>query len=89
MIYSSAIFDSDKTDLHAAQIAKLDRVCRKLALRPHDHLLEIGSGWGALAIHAARAYGCRVTMTTISPAQFTLARERISAAGLLIGSSCC
>lgn len=82
LMYSSAIFESDEMDLHDAQIAKLERVGRKLDLQPSDHLLEIGSGWGSMAIHAARRFGCRVTTTTISPAQFALARERIAADGL-------
>jgi cyclopropane-fatty-acyl-phospholipid synthase len=68
--------------LEQAQVAKLDRLCRKLDLRPGDHLLEIGTGWGALALHAARRYGCRVTTTTISRRQHALARSRIDAAGL-------
>jgi cyclopropane-fatty-acyl-phospholipid synthase len=68
--------------LEQAQLAKLDRICRKLDLNPGDHLLEIGTGWGALAIHAARHYGCRVTTTTISTQQHALARERVAAAGL-------
>ena len=62
--------------------AKLERICRKLDLRPGDHLLEIGTGWGGLALHAARHYGCRVTTTTISREQHELARERIAEAGL-------
>ena len=82
MTYSAAIFEHPEQDLHDAQVAKIDRICRKLALQPADHLLEIGSGWGALAIHAARNYGCKVTTTTISPAQHALALERIKAAGL-------
>lgn len=82
LMYSSAIFESPQMDLHAAQIAKLERICRKLQLQPSDHLLEIGTGWGSLAIHAARDFGCRVTTTTISPSQYSLARERIAAAGL-------
>jgi cyclopropane-fatty-acyl-phospholipid synthase len=82
LMYSSAVFEGGGGDLHSAQLAKLDRVCRKLQLRPSDHLVEIGSGWGSLAIHAAREYGCRVTTTTISPAQYALACERIRAAGL-------
>lgn len=82
MTYSSAVFDSPDTSLHAAQIAKIDRACRKLDLQPSDHLLEIGSGWGAFAMHAARKYGCRVTTITLSPAQRALAIERIAAAGL-------
>ena len=80
--YSSALFECDDATLEEASIAKLDRLCRKLALAPDDHLLEIGTGWGGLAIHAARRYGCRVTTTTISREQFELARERVRAAGL-------
>jgi len=68
MMYSSAIFESDASTLEDAQRAKLDRVCQRLELCREDHLLEIGTGWGALAIHAARAYGCRVTTTTVSVA---------------------
>ena len=80
--YSCALFEKAEDDLLAASINKLDIVCRKLELGPEDHLVEIGTGWGGLAIHAARAYGCKVTTTTISEAQFELAGERISAAGL-------
>ncbi len=68
--------------LDEAAVAKLERICRKLALRPTDHVLEIGSGWGGFAIHAASRYGCRVTTTTISREQHALARERVAAAGL-------
>jgi len=82
MTYSSALFERDGASLEEAQIAKLDRICKKLDLQPRDHLLEIGSGWGALAIHAARLYGCRVTTTTISAEQHRLATERVHAAGL-------
>ncbi len=82
LAYSSGIFPTFDASLREASEEKFDRVCRKLALQPHDHLLEIGSGWGGLAIHAARRFGCRVTTTTISTEQFTLARERIRAAGL-------
>ena len=82
MMYSCAIFESDEASLHEAQLAKLDRICRKLDLRPSDHVLEIGTGWGGFAIHAAREYGCRVTTTTISAEQLALARERVAAAGL-------
>lgn len=82
MMYSCAYFEHEGTDLQQAQLAKLDRLCRKLALQPGDHLLEIGTGWGALALHAARHYGCRVTTTTISPSQHALARQRIDAAGM-------
>lgn len=80
--YSCAIFERPNMTLEEASIAKIDRVCRKLRLSPADHLLEIGTGWGALAIHAAREYGCRVTTTTISREQNELARRRVVEAGL-------
>jgi len=82
MMYSSAIFEHPEMTLEQAQLARLDRICRKLELKAGDHLLEIGTGWGGMAIHAARHYGCRVTTTTISREQHALARERIAAAGL-------
>ncbi len=82
MTYSCAIFEQPTCSLHEAQVAKLDRICRKLELSPSDHVLEIGTGWGAFAIHAASHYGCRVTTTTISREQRELALERIQAAGL-------
>jgi cyclopropane-fatty-acyl-phospholipid synthase len=65
-----------------ASLAKYDRICRKLELCPADHVVEIGSGWGGFAIYAAQQFGCRVTTTTISNQQFTLAGERIAAAGV-------
>jgi cyclopropane-fatty-acyl-phospholipid synthase len=82
MMYSSAIFDKPDMSLEQASIAKLDLICRKLKLQPCDHLLEIGSGWGGMALHAATHYGCKVTTTTISEKQYELAKERIQAAGL-------
>jgi cyclopropane-fatty-acyl-phospholipid synthase len=82
MTYSCGIFESEETTLREASIAKLDRLCDLLDLGPSDHLLEIGTGWGALAIHAARTRGCRVTTTTISREQHALAAERIREAGL-------
>jgi cyclopropane-fatty-acyl-phospholipid synthase len=82
MAYSCAVFERDDATLHEAQLAKFDRICRKLHLSPRDHLLEIGTGWGGLAIHAASRYGCRVTTTTISREQHDWAREKIAAAGL-------
>ncbi|HSB24738.1 MAG TPA: cyclopropane-fatty-acyl-phospholipid synthase family protein, partial [Burkholderiaceae bacterium] len=82
MMYSCAVFERADMTLERAQVAKLDRLCRKLDLRPGDHLLEIGTGWGALALHAAQHYGCRVTTTTISREQHALARRRIADAGL-------
>jgi len=80
--YSCGYFERPDSSLLEASRAKIDLVCRKLELGPRDHLLEIGSGWGALAVHAARHYGCRVTTTTISREQHALAAERIRAAGL-------
>jgi cyclopropane-fatty-acyl-phospholipid synthase len=82
MAYSCGIFERPDASMLEASQAKFAAACRKLQLGPSDHLLEIGTGWGGLAIHAARNYGCRVTTTTISRAQFDLARERIDAAGL-------
>jgi cyclopropane-fatty-acyl-phospholipid synthase len=82
MMYSCAIFEHPAMTLAEASRAKLEAVCRKLALAPNDHVLEIGTGWGGFALHAAGRYGCRVTTTTISPSQFELARERVRAAGL-------
>lgn len=82
MMYSSAIFAQPHMTLEAAQLARLDHICRKLDLTPRDHLLEIGTGWGGMAIHAAQHYGCRVTTITISQEQFNLASERVRAAGL-------
>ena len=82
MTYSAGIFESDSSTLYEASVAKLDRICRKLDLGPDDHVLEIGSGWGSFAMHAASNYGCRVTTTTISREQFDLAGERIARAGL-------
>jgi cyclopropane-fatty-acyl-phospholipid synthase len=82
MMYSSAIYTHEGETLEDAQTRRLDRVCAKLQLGPDDHLLEIGTGWGGMAIHAARVSGCRVTTTTISPAQHALALERVREAGL-------
>ena len=82
MMYSCAYFDRPDASLRDASEAKNDLVCRKLDLKPTDHLLEIGTGWGGFAIHAARRYGCRVTTTTISRRQYDLAVRRIAAAGL-------
>jgi len=82
MAYSCGIFEREQATLHDASIAKFERICRQLELCPADRLLEIGTGWGGLAIHAARNYGCRVTTTTISREQYTLAKEKIAAAGL-------
>jgi cyclopropane-fatty-acyl-phospholipid synthase len=82
MMYSCAIFPPQGASLEQAQLAKLERICAKLELGPHDHLLEIGTGWGGLAVHAAREHGCRVTTTTISREQHRVAVERVREAGL-------
>jgi cyclopropane-fatty-acyl-phospholipid synthase len=82
MAYSCGIFETDHATLLEASTAKFDAACSKLALAPGQHLLEIGTGWGGLAIHAAQHYGCRVTTTTISHQQYEFAKERVARAGL-------
>jgi cyclopropane-fatty-acyl-phospholipid synthase len=82
MTYSCGIFETEKSTLQEAALAKYERICQKLDLNAGDRVLEIGSGWGGFALHAAGRYGCRVTTTTISRAQHDLALERIKAAGL-------
>jgi cyclopropane-fatty-acyl-phospholipid synthase len=82
MTYSSGIWDGQHSTLEEASVRKLELLCRRLRLRPGDHLLEIGTGWGSLAMHAAGRYGCRVTTTTLSSAQQELATERVARAGL-------
>jgi cyclopropane-fatty-acyl-phospholipid synthase len=82
MMYSAAMFDSQEQSLEQGQLNKLERICDKLALRPDDHLLEIGTGWGSLAIHAATRHGCRVTTTTLSEAQYTHTLQRVRDLGL-------
>ena len=82
LAYSSGIFLTPTSTLHDASVEKIDRLCRKLDLQPRDHLLEIGTGWGGLALHAVQKYGCRVTTTTISQQQFDVAQQRIADAGL-------
>jgi cyclopropane-fatty-acyl-phospholipid synthase len=82
MMYSCAYFPREGASLEEAQVAKLDRICGQLRLGPDNHLLEIGTGWGGLAVHAAREHGCRVTTTTISRKQHELATRRVLEAGL-------
>ena len=82
MMYSAAIYPNDDSTLEQASLHKLDTICRKLRLNENDHLLEIGTGWGGLAIHAAKHYGCRVTTTTISQEQYNYAREAVEREGL-------
>ena len=82
LTYSSGIFESDDATMEQASIAKYERVCEKLELGPGDHVLEIGTGWGGFALHAATSRGCRVTTTTISSEQHVCASQRIAEAGL-------
>lgn len=82
LTYSSGVFETPDATLSEASTAKLDRLCRKLELRPGDRLLEIGTGWGSMALHAAGRYGARVTTTTISEEQHERAVERVERAGL-------
>lgn len=82
MMYSSAIFNKNTNSLQAASELKLKTICDKLDLKPTDHVIEIGTGWGGFAIYAAKHYGCKVTTTTISQQQFNLAKSRVEAENL-------
>lgn len=82
MMYSAAQFLSPEDTLEQAQLNKLERICQKLALKPSDHLLEIGTGWGSMALYAAQNYGCRVTTTTLSKEQYAFTAQRIEQLGL-------
>ena len=81
MMYSAAIFPTATSSLEDASLYKIERICRRLQLHADDHLLEIGTGWGGLALYAAQHFGCRVTTTTISREQYEYAKQRIDAAG--------
>jgi cyclopropane-fatty-acyl-phospholipid synthase len=82
LMYSSALWEGEGDTLEAASRRKLDRVCQWLELKPGDRVVEIGTGWGGFALHAARYYGCHVTTTTISKEQHALATRRVAEAGL-------
>lgn len=82
MMYSAAVYPTPSASLAEASTYKLQRICEKLQLQPQDHLLEIGTGWGGLALYAATHFGCRVTTTTISQQQYHYARAQIEAHGL-------
>jgi cyclopropane-fatty-acyl-phospholipid synthase len=82
MMYSCAFFNAANSSLKEASINKIKKICERLDLKKEDHLLEIGTGWGYLAIYAAKNYGCKVTTTTISKEQFTFATELVKAHGL-------
>ena len=81
-MYSCGIFIKPESSLQEASITKIDRICKKLNLSSTDHLLEIGTGWGGFALHAAKNYGCRITSTTISQEQFIFAENLIKKNGL-------
>jgi cyclopropane-fatty-acyl-phospholipid synthase len=82
LMYSSAIWTDESDTLEIASTRKLERICRKLDLKPSDRVIEIGTGWGSFALYAAQHYGCHVTITTISCEQHALASERVAASGL-------
>ena len=82
MMYSCAVYDENHQSIDKAQTNKLDIICKKLDLKPDEHLIEIGTGWGGLAIHAAQNYGCKVTTTTISDEQHKYAQTKIKELGL-------
>ena len=82
MTYSSALFEQPGQSLADAQRAKYDALCQRLELKPGDHVLEIGCGWGGFCTHAAREYGCRVTAVTISEEQYKYAVQRVEREGL-------
>ena len=82
MMYSSALFSDKSASLEVASETKLDELCQQLELKSDDHLLEIGTGWGGMAIHAAKNFGCRVTTTTISQEQYDFASARVREEGL-------
>ncbi|WP_233077862.1 SAM-dependent methyltransferase [Rheinheimera soli] len=82
MMYSSAVYETESCTLEQAQLNKLKSICDKLQLKESDHLIEIGTGWGSMAIFAARNYGCKVTTTTISREQHDYAAQQIREAGL-------
>mgnify|MGYP000862278463 CR=1 FL=1 len=82
MAYSSAVFPRADSSLEEASQAKFAGICRQLELKPSDHVLEIGTGWGGFALYAAQHCGCRITTTTISRKQYTYAQQQVAAAGL-------
>ncbi|WP_425669632.1 class I SAM-dependent methyltransferase [Vibrio owensii] len=82
MLYSSALYNNEDDSLEQAQINKMDRLCQQLELKPTDHVVEIGTGWGAMAIYMAEQYGCQVTTTTISEEQHAYAEQKIKERGL-------
>ena len=82
MMYSSAVYPAADSTLEQAQQHKLQQICERLQLKASDHLLEIGTGWGSMAIYAAQHYGCKVTTTTISQQQYDYTKARVAELGL-------
>jgi cyclopropane-fatty-acyl-phospholipid synthase len=82
MMYSCALYEPSDIDLDEAAKKKLQRICEKLELKPTDHVLEIGTGWGGFACYAAQKYGCKITTTTISDKQYAFVKEKIKQLGL-------
>lgn len=82
MMYSSAIYPNPEATLAEAATYKLEHICQRLCLNDTDHLLEIGTGWGGMAIYAAKNYGCHVTTTTISKEQYEYAQQAVQREGL-------
>ncbi len=82
MMYSCGIFEKAQCSMKDASLAKLDRICKKLDLKPGDRVIEIGTGWGGFAIYAAKHYGCHITTTTISGQQYEYAKQRVQQEGL-------
>ncbi|EJN6828560.1 class I SAM-dependent methyltransferase [Vibrio cidicii] len=82
MLYSSAVFQQETDSLEQAQIHKMDRLCQQLKLKPSDHVIEIGTGWGAMAVYMAKHYGCKVTTTTISEQQYEYTQQLVDKLGL-------
>jgi len=82
MTYSCNIFERENSTIDEASVLKYDHICRKLSLTPADHVIEIGSGWGGFAVHAAKHYGCRITTTTISRQQHDWAKDLFRREGI-------
>ena len=82
MMYSAALFKEDSSSLEQASVAKLTQLCQMLQLKPDDHLVEIGTGWGGMAVHAATNYGCKVTTTTLSRRQMEYTKKLVKQKGL-------
>ncbi|USD59400.1 class I SAM-dependent methyltransferase [Vibrio sp. SCSIO 43140] len=82
MLYSSGIYQADTDTLEQAQLNKMERLCQQLKLKPSDQVMEIGTGWGGMAIYMAKHYGCHVTTTTISEEQYAYAQQQVEKEGL-------